>query len=49
MGEINSYTAEIYVQHKKSEKPAVLKMFKEDNVWKLGLEESFGTRKLNTF
>jgi hypothetical protein len=49
MGKINKDTAEIYVQNKKSELPAILKMFKEDDVWKLGLEESFGARKLNPF
>lgn len=49
MGKINEDTAEIYVQHKNSELPAVLKMFKEGDVWKLGLEETFGARKLNPF
>jgi len=27
----------------------VLKLFKEDNAWKLGLDESFGARGLSPF
>lgn len=49
MGEIKKVEAEIYVLHKKSERPALLKMYKENDTWKLGLEESFGARKLNPF
>lgn len=49
MGEIKKDKAEIYVLHKKSERPALLKMYKENGEWKLGLEESFGARKLNPF
>ena len=49
MGKIEHDAAEIYVQHKKSNLPATLKMYKENNVWKLGLEESFGVKKMNLF
>ena len=49
MGEVKKDEAEIYVLHKKSERPALLKMYKENEKWKLGLEESFGARKLNPF
>ena len=49
MGKIKGNAAEINVLHKNSERPAVLKLYKEDNAWKLGLEESFGARKLNPF
>lgn len=49
MGKIKQDEAEIILQYKKSEKPAILKIFKENNQWKLGLDESFGARRLNPF
>lgn len=49
MGKSEKDTAEIYVLSKGAERPALLKMYKEDDIWKLGLEESFGARKLNPF
>lgn len=49
MGKIKSSEAEIVLQHKKSEKPAILKLFRENGAWKFGLNESFGTRDLNPF
>ena len=49
IGKVGSDEAEIVLQYKKSEKPAVLKLFKEDNAWKLGLDESFGARGLSPF
>ena len=49
MGKIGSKEAEVVLQYKKSEKPAVLKLFKEDNAWKFGLDESFGARGLSPF
>ncbi len=49
MGKIEKNEAEIFLQNKTSEKPAILKMFKENNEWKVGLEESFGARKLLIF
>ncbi|GAB6270321.1 MAG: hypothetical protein STSR0003_01600 [Smithella sp.] len=49
MGKIKSSEAEIVLQYKKSEKPALLKMVKENNAWKFGLNESFGARDLSVF
>jgi len=49
MGKINQDEAEIILHHKKSEKPAILQMFKENNEWKVGLDESFSARRLNPF
>jgi len=40
----NEY-AEINILYKKAEKPAILKVFKEDSMWKVGLEETFRTRR----
>lgn len=37
--------AEINILYKKAEKPAILKLFKEGAVWKVGLEETFRVRK----
>jgi len=45
MGRIERNRAEISLLYKKSEKPAMLKMFIEDNAWKTGLVETFWTRK----
>lgn len=45
MGDVGRNTAEVYIKYYKSEQPAILKMFKEDGLWKAGLEETFGTRK----
>jgi len=45
IGFIKSKEAEINIQYKKSEKPALLQMYKEAGAWKVGLEETFGTRK----
>jgi len=49
MGKIEKNEAEVILKYKKSDKPAILKMYKENNEWKVGLEESFGARKLNPF
>lgn len=49
MGKIEKNEAEIFLQNKTADKPAILKMFKENNEWKVGLEESFGARKLLIF
>jgi len=43
---IKEREAEITITHKKSGEPARLKIFKEDNIWKVGLVETFWTRKL---
>ena len=47
MGAIEKDYAEVIMLHKKSKNPALVKMYKENNGWKVGLEESFGTRKAN--
>jgi len=49
MSKVKADTAEIYILKKDSERPALLKLYKENGAWKLGLEESFGARKLNPF
>lgn len=41
MGKIEKDRAEIVVRYKKSEGPAMLKMFKEEGKWMVGLEETF--------
>jgi len=43
---VKEHEAEITITHKKSGEPARLKIFKEDNIWKVGLVETFWTRKL---
>jgi len=42
MGTIKKDYAEVSIQHKKAEKPAILQMKKEGGAWKVGLEETFG-------
>jgi len=49
MGKIEKNEAEVILKYKKSDKPAILKMYKENNTWRVGLKESFGTRNLNPF
>ncbi len=45
IGYISKERAEIIITYKKTEHPAKLKMFKENNAWKVGLVETFWTRK----
>jgi hypothetical protein len=45
MGMLKKDRAEINILYKKSEKPALLKMFKEKGLWKVGLVETFWSRK----
>jgi len=49
MGKIEKNEAEVILKYKKSDNPAILKMYKENNEWKVGMEESFGARKMNPF
>jgi len=49
IGKIKSDEAEVILQYKKSEKPAILKLYRENNAWKFGLDESFGARSLTLF
>ena len=44
-GAIGADRAEILITYKTSEKPALLKLFREDGGWKVGLVESFWGRK----
>jgi hypothetical protein len=45
MGEVKKDKAEIIIRHKKSEHDTILKMFREEGLWKVGLDESFSTRR----
>ncbi|MBP7529849.1 MAG: hypothetical protein KA801_18155 [Syntrophorhabdaceae bacterium] len=45
MGFVRSDAAELFITHKKSNRPARLKLFNEAGVWKVGLVESFWTRR----
>lgn len=46
MGKVKKDEAEIVLLHKKSDHPAILKMFREDGAWKVGLDETFSPRSL---
>jgi len=46
IGFIEAKEAEIIIKYRKSEQSARLKLFKENNKWKVGLVETFWTRKL---
>ena len=46
MGTVKERSAEIILLYEKAEFPATLKMFKEDDQWKVGLDESFRGRRL---
>lgn len=45
MGTVKKDKAQIIITYKKSERPAKLKMFKENSKWKIGLVETFWIRK----
>ncbi len=45
VGKVKDDYAEIILSYKKSEKPAILKLYREGNAWKFGLVESFWSRK----
>lgn len=45
IGYIKKNEAEILIRHRKSSRPARLKLFRESDVWKVGLVETFWTRK----
>ena len=42
MGKIKKDYAEVIIQHKKAERPAIIQMKKENGAWRVGLEETFG-------
>lgn len=45
MGEVKKDKAEIVIRYKKSGQDAILKMFREGGVWKVGLHETFSARE----
>ncbi len=45
IGKVEKNYATISITYRKSDRPAVLKMFKEGEQWKVGLVETFWTRK----
>ena len=45
IGKIKKDKAELIIHYKDSERPAKIKLFEEDGKWKLGLVETFWTRK----
>ncbi len=49
IGMIGRDKAEINIQFKKTKYPAILKLFKENDQWKVGLDETFGARSLLMF
>jgi hypothetical protein len=49
MGTIEKNYAEIILKNKQTSNPAILKMYKENNAWRAGLKESFGSRKFIFF
>lgn len=45
IGKIKGDQAQIKITYRKAEKPAFLKMYKQDGIWKVGLTESFWAGK----
>lgn len=45
IGIIKKDRAEIVIHHRKSERPARLLLYREQNLWKVGLEETFRPRR----
>lgn len=46
LGKFKDDKVEINILYKKSENPAILQLFKENNEWKVGLSETFGGRAM---
>jgi len=46
MGTVGKKEAEIILQYQKAEQPARLKLFKEESLWRVGLEETFTGRRI---
>lgn len=46
IGKVGEDSAEIRITHERAEQPAVLRMFREDGIWKVGLIETFRPRPL---
>jgi hypothetical protein len=49
MGKIEKNEAEVILRNKQTSKPAILKMYRENNAWRVGLKESFRARKFIFF
>lgn len=45
IGSLKEHAATIIITHKRASTPAVLKLSKEDGIWKVGLVETFWARK----
>lgn len=45
IGPVKDNKAEVVITHRKSRDPAILRVFREDNIWRVGLVETFWTRK----
>lgn len=45
MGKVGKGRAQINIMYRKAERPAVIQMYKEDGVWKVGLIETFKSAK----
>jgi hypothetical protein len=41
VGKVEKNYAEVLVRYKKSENPTILRLYKEKDIWKFGLVESF--------
>ncbi|MFH2047802.1 MAG: hypothetical protein ABIK92_21965 [Pseudomonadota bacterium] len=46
MGITKNKKAAIIIHYEKSERPAILNLYKEEEIWKVGLEETFGARNI---
>lgn len=46
MGIIKNQKATIIIHYEKSKRPAILKLYKEEKIWKVGLEETFAARTI---
>lgn len=45
MGQVKKDRAEIIIRYRKSQHDAILKMYLQEGLWKVGLEETFYTRR----
>jgi hypothetical protein len=49
IGRMERDKADIKILFKKSANPAILQLFRENNEWKVGLHETFGSRNMTLF
>jgi hypothetical protein len=45
VGKVGKNETEIILRYRKSDQPAILKIYKENDSWKVGLEETFRSRR----